>query len=421
MCVFNKLAIKRVGYVNFKKYLIYAVVISFLSILTLAPIHVSAATASMSLAPSSQSVTQGSTVSVAIHEDSSSDSVNSVQVLLNYPTAKLTYSSISYAGNSFDVHASESGGNGTVSLSLGKTPPAVIGDQVVATVNFLTTAAGNANISFGCSFNASTCPDGNAVLRSTDNVDILSSKTGSSLIITSIDHLVSGQSLSSGQSLVSSNVLYTLIMQGDGNLVLYGSNMKPLWYSGTSGTGANRVVMQGDGNLVIYTSGNRAVWASSTAGQGSSHLDLQGDGNLVIYNSSNVPTWHSHTGGQQAYTYNGSDRLTVGQFLTAGQYLRSQDGRCALLLQNDGNLVLYGAGYRVLWHAGTANLGAKSLVMQGDGNLVMYTSSNKPVWATTTAGHGDSFAVVQNDGNFVVYITSDNMPTFNTGTGGKIQ
>src|SRR5438270_508986 len=97
---------------------------------------VQAAGASMYLSPSTQSVITGSAVSVAIHEDSSTDTVNGVQVNLAYSTDKLAYSSTSYTTSAFDVHAGGSGGGGTVTLSLGKTPPPVSGDQIVAVVNF---------------------------------------------------------------------------------------------------------------------------------------------------------------------------------------------------------------------------------------------------------------------------------------------
>jgi hypothetical protein len=39
-----------------------------------------------------------------------------------------------------------------------------------------------------------------------------------------------GQSLHPGQSLQSNNGLHTLIMQTDGNAVLYNSHSNPLWY-----------------------------------------------------------------------------------------------------------------------------------------------------------------------------------------------
>jgi hypothetical protein len=106
--------------------------------------------------------------------------------------------------------------------------------------------------------------------------------------------LAENQFLEPGQCVVSPNVLlnqdglgqpagYFLVLQGDGNLVLYNyANGQALWASGTNGQTVLYAVMQNDGNLVLYgTSG--AVWASNTAGDPDSILEIQDDGNTVIY------------------------------------------------------------------------------------------------------------------------------------------
>ncbi len=68
----------------------------------------------------------------------------------------------------------------------------------------------------------------------------------------------------------------------------------------TSGDGGTALVMQGDGNLVVY-SGGAAVWASNTAGHHGAVAVFQGDGNLVIY-SGGVPIWASNTSGNPGAT-----------------------------------------------------------------------------------------------------------------------
>ena len=109
--------------------------------------------------------------------------------------------------------------------------------------------------------------------------------------------LGTNQSLNSGQFLVSTDGRFKLIMQSDGNLVLYSIN-RPLWSSRTDGRPVTRASMQSDGNLVLYDAQNRPYWASNTAGKGISTLVIQTDGNLVIYDSGNHPTWASNTNGQ---------------------------------------------------------------------------------------------------------------------------
>jgi hypothetical protein len=149
---------------------------------------------------------------------------------------------------------------------------------------------------------------------------------------------------------------------------------------------------------------NTPIWWSGTGG-GQAHLTLQTDGNLVTYTeTSGTPTWWTRTGGHTATTYFGSDGLTAGQQLTSQQYLRSSDKRYALLMQSDGNLVLYGSGYHVLWNPVTST--GTRLVMQTDGNLVLY-NVNTALWYTGTGGTSTNRLVMQNDGNLVTYTPGD--------------
>jgi hypothetical protein len=53
-------------------------------------------------------------------------------------------------------------------------------------------------------------------------------------------------------------------------------------------------------------------------------------------------------------------------------------------MQNDGNLVIYGADNAPLWSSDTGGNEGAALVLQDDGNLVIYSSANKPLWATNT-------------------------------------
>lgn len=59
-----------------------------------------------------------------------------------------------------------------------------------------------------------------------------------------------------------------LIMQNDGNLVLYSRDSRgrqtARWASNTSRNPGARCFMQGDGNLVIYNSAWKAIWCSGT-------------------------------------------------------------------------------------------------------------------------------------------------------------
>lgn len=99
------------------------------------------------------------------------------------------------------------------------------------------------------------------------------------------------------------------------------------------------------------------------------------------------------------------DTFTADQALTPGQSRTSADGRYRLLYQRDGNLVLYGpAGPR--WASHTLGRSLGRVLMQTDGNCVLYDGDGKPRWATGTVGHPGARLLVQNDGNVVVYSAS---------------
>jgi hypothetical protein len=117
-----------------------------------------------------------------------------------------------------------------------------------------------------------------------------------------------GAFLLEGDMLMSPNQQYQLILQGDGNLVLYpvtdgNEEGQPLWASGTNGYYVTQAIMQADGNFVIYADlqeslgsppGPGPVWASNTAGNPGSSLYVQNDGNVVIY-SPPSPIWATNT------------------------------------------------------------------------------------------------------------------------------
>lgn len=96
-------------------------------------------------------------------------------------------------------------------------------------------------------------------------------------------------------------------------------------------------------------------------------------------------------------------QLQRGDVLTAHQRRESNNGRLALVMQADCNLVLEVVGSHQLWSTQTAGRGNGCFaVMQHDGNLVVYTDSGVAVWHAGTNGQG-ALAMVLDDGNFVVY------------------
>jgi len=118
-----------------------------------------------------------------------------------------------------------------------------------------------------------------------------------------MDTLHGGASLSVDQALQSNNGRYRLLMQGDGNLVLYEgqpSVASAVWATNTVALPDEdrpvRADMQQDGNFVLYSLTNKPVWATGTDGHPGSRLVVQDDRRLVIYDARDQPLWASASG-----------------------------------------------------------------------------------------------------------------------------
>jgi lambda family phage minor tail protein L len=136
------------------------------------------------------------------------------------------------------------------------------------------------------------------------------------------NELLAGQQLTAGQQLVASNGWYRLILQFDGNLVIYSKAGVVIWTTDTAGSGAVRLSLQSsDGNLVLYRADNTPVWATGVTGSGHRLLIL-GDGNLVVYNSANTAVWSTNTssGSEPLYATAPSPSLPFGSFPGIGSY-----------------------------------------------------------------------------------------------------
>jgi hypothetical protein len=207
----------------------------------------------------------------------------------------------------------------------------------------------------------------------------------------------------------------SLELQSDGNLVL-NHDYQSVWKTNTQGTTAKELVMQNDGNLVLYNNAGQPVWFTGTSGNPGAKLSLQLDGNMVIYSAGNTPLWQSGTSHNPSYLSYVNTILQPSRLLR-GQWLETADRRYKMVLQNDGNLVLY-SPTRAIWSTRTNGSTASYLAMQLDGNLVLYDANNRPLWQSQTNDRGISALVLQQDGNLVTY-QGMVVPTWNTQTRGQ--
>ncbi len=97
-----------------------------------------------------------------------------------------------------------------------------------------------------------------------------------------------GVGLPIDQNLCSSNNVYCLKMQSDGNLVLYGANGSVRWHAGTWGNPGSSGVMQYDGNLVIYRPNGTALWHTYTYGNNGAELQVSNDGFVRVSRNGNA-------------------------------------------------------------------------------------------------------------------------------------
>jgi hypothetical protein len=109
--------------------------------------------------------------------------------------------------------------------------------------------------------------------------------------------------------------------------------------------------------------------------------------------------------------------LRTDQILAQGQTLKSCDGRFALSLQGDGNLVL-SQGTTPLWSTNTyGKPDIKQLIIQEDGNLVLY-GSQRAEWNSQSGRRAGRYRLVlQEDGNLVIYADADGKAAWSWQTG----
>jgi hypothetical protein len=109
------------------------------------------------------------------------------------------------------------------------------------------------------------------------------------------DRLTPDQGIYQNQRIASGDGRFTLVLQLDHNLVLYGPS-GVAW--ATNRWTGGYLIMQGDCNLVAYDLWRTAKWSSGTAGVGTGcTFVVQNDGNLVIYRGGDGrPVWDRYRG-----------------------------------------------------------------------------------------------------------------------------
>jgi RHS repeat-associated protein len=173
-------------------------------------------------------------------------------------------------------------------------------------------------------------------------------------------YLTVNQRINANQCIVSPHGQYMLYMGPDGNFFIYDiAHAAGTWGPGTYGHPGAYAILQTDGNFVVYDVNGTALWNSGTNGTYAERLDMNDDGRILIWKSA----WNSGTSNGQfngtTYTHPGCDiGLGTGTtgVLGSGQCFVSPNGHFELLMQADGNMVIYDRSVTPnapIWSTGT--------------------------------------------------------------------
>jgi hypothetical protein len=175
-------------------------------------------------------------------------------------------------------------------------------------------------------------------------------------------------------------------------------------------------------SIAALTWGESDVKDASSLIKGNSALDDVKDASSLIKGNSaldDVKDASSLKNGNNALDdiNTRGDILYQGYELLVGGAIRSPDGRYVLVMQGDGNLVLYKIPEsRAIWASNTYDSGGVKAVLQYDGDFVVYSVTNNPRWNSGTSGRPSNYLRLQDDGNLVLYGVGDNVPQWSTGT-----
>ncbi|WIE65172.1 peptidoglycan DD-metalloendopeptidase family protein [Curtobacterium sp. MCLR17_036] len=216
-----------------------------------------------------------------------------------------------------------------------------------------------------------------------------------------------GTTIAPGDQVTSPNGQFRLIMQGDGNLVEYGIGNQVLWASNTSGAPGAVAVVGKNRALDITRNGKRlARWASAGTGQ-STALKVRADGTMallagkkVVVNWTNfqdrVLSGNRILGGTVLRSDTSATRTL--NMRTDGNLVQKQGGRVVwqtrtgghpgawVELQKKGNMVVWTRDASrkkvALWSSRTSTAGSGTLLVQVDGNVVLYGAKDTRVWSS---------------------------------------
>ena len=109
------------------------------------------------------------------------------------------------------------------------------------------------------------------------------------------DRLRAGEELLPGDQLTSGNSRFCLQVQSNGNAVVISHDGGDVaWSSNTGGKGVRAFRLTHTGNVEAVSADGQVTWATNTSSARKTELVMQDDGNLVLY-ADQAPIWASNT------------------------------------------------------------------------------------------------------------------------------
>jgi hypothetical protein len=210
--------------------------------------------------------------------------------------------------------------------------------------------------------------------------------------------LTTGQYLSVGDYLVSDNGDYFIIMQSDGNFVLYRGSSPSDNHGSVWATNTNQAVNRVTGRSYLRSGEKLDVQDYLVSSNGLYFAVMQGDGSFVLYHT---------TGGANPTP---DSNRPYGVVCSAQGYTIEQN-MCFVTMQMNGNFVLYYRNDDIqdsLWATNTAQSapGQYIAVLHDNGNFAIYSGSdpnqvseNTRLWQSNTALDPNALTVQILSGN----------------------
>jgi lysophospholipase L1-like esterase len=152
-------------------------------------------------------------------------------------------------------------------------------------------------------------------------------------------------------------------------------------------------------SAIADSSNSQQIAAQYDSGDG---LHPNDAGYQAIANAFNINILTTTTSLAPANPSTSCGTLSSGQTLQLNQSLLSCDGRFTLALGSSGDLTV-NEGASQLYSAGTAGKNVSQGELRVNGDFVLFDNTGRPIWATNADHYPNSNLIVQNDGNVVIY------------------